>query len=168
MTRRPPPDTGLLAQLESPPQRARLRRRAVARPQTQGGLTRSGQEARGAVMPAPEQASVVEGVLRELLVLLGKGRGAWSGRNVTWAEAAALGTLLITAVSSAVQRAAPTVRGEDARRLVTVVYGVLFDRGVRPRLPGLLRPFSNGVRDEAPLLLEDIYWTVVRRSKPGP
>lgn len=156
MTRRPPPDTGLLAQLESPPQRARL--------QIQGGLTRSGQEARGAVMPAPEQASVVEGVLRELLVLLGKGRGAWSGRDVTWAEAAALGTLLITAVSSAVQRAAPMVQGEDARRLVTVVYGVLFDRGVRPRLPSLLRPFSNGVRDEAPLL-EDIYWTVVRPSK---
>ncbi|MDP9766200.1 hypothetical protein [Deinococcus enclensis] len=168
MTRRPVPATGLLTQLESPPQRARLRRRVVARLSVQGGLSSVGGQARRDVMPSSEQAFVVEGVLRELLVLLGKCRDAWGARDVTWAEAAALGTLLITAVSSAVQRAAPTVQNEDARRLVTVVYAVLFDRGVRPRLPGLLRPFSNGVRDEAPLLLEDIYWTVVRRSRPGP
>ncbi len=86
---------------------------------------------------------------------------------MTWVVAAALGTLLITAVTSAVQRAAPKVQGEEARRLMAVVDGVLFDRGMRPRLPGLLRRFSSGVRDEAPLL-EDISWSVVRRSKTEP
>ncbi len=180
MTHRSVLDARLVDTLESAQLRARLRQEIEARVRAQGGLTltrpRVQIPASPGVTTAPstptakaspaQQTEIVEGVLRQLLVLVGKGPGAWADRRISPQEAGALGTLLITSVSTAVTQAAPLVQDAEARDLVLLIYGVLFDQFIRPMLPGWLQLFAGAIRDQAPRLLEDIYWTLVWRGKP--
>lgn len=174
MTYRAVLDARLVDALESAQLREQLRREIESRVRAQGGITVTLPQTQdpGSLVPARETASpaqqtrIIEDVLRQLLVLVGKGQEAWADRRVSPQEAAALGTLLITSVSTAVMQAAPMVQDAEARDLVLLIYGVLFDHFIRPMLPGWLQMCAGTIRDQAPRLLEDIYWTLVRRGKP--
>lgn len=63
-------------------------------------------------------------------------------------------------------KATPMVQDTRARAQVFLISVLLFDLFMRPMLPGWLQLFAGTIRDQAPRLLEDIYWTLVRRGKP--
>lgn len=62
-------------------------------------------------------------------------------------------------------KAMPIVQDTRARAQVFLISVLLFELFIRPKLPGWLQLFAVTLRDQAPRLLEDISWTLVRRGR---
>ena len=117
--------------------------------------------------PAPatdeQLASLLDTLLVPILAGVAQARAAYGDRRITLPEAAALGVTVMTIVSAAVH-ALPVIEDVNARALVLLVYGVLWDRYVVPLLPAYLRPFAGRVKGRIIELLETLYRTVVKRQ----
>ena len=92
-------------------------------------------------------------------------RAAFGDRRLSWGEAAALGMVLQGIVSKAVMLGAPLVKGQDARALVLLIFGVVFDRYVTPLLPVWLKPFSGLLKASVMKGLESLYQSVIKQKQ---
>lgn len=92
---------------------------------------------------------------------------ALADRKLSWTEAATLGTTLLGIVSKAVHEAT-ALQNQNAEALVLVVYGVVFEQFVVPRLPLWLRPFAGVLKAGVVQGLQALYRTVIKRVRPAP
>lgn len=82
-------------------------------------------------------------------------------RRVTIATA----TTAITAISSAVARVAPQIKGSDARALVIGLFSWAFDTYLVQLMPAYLRPFAPMIKNAAVAGLQTAYDAVVKQTK---
>lgn len=62
---------------------------------------------------------------------------------------------------------APFVQDADARSLVLLIYGAVFEQFVLPRLPAWLKPFAPFLKASVVQGLEALYRTLVKRVRPN-
>ncbi|MDL2342540.1 hypothetical protein QOL99_00055 [Deinococcus sp. MIMF12] len=153
-------------------ERQRTRTQIVLAPPVQPRI-RTHQSLPTAPAPAPtpatdeQLASLLDTLLVPILAGVAQARAAYGDRRITLPEAAALGVTVMTIVSAAVH-ALPVIESTNARALVLLVYGVLWDRYVMPLLPAYLRPFAGRVKGRIIELLETLYRAVVNRRVAQP
>lgn len=90
---------------------------------------------------------------------------AFKSRKISIPEAINLGTTIAGVISTAIKDGAPLIKGQSARTLVIVIFGVLFDKFVADRLPLWLKPFSGLVKATVIKGLEALYQAVVKKKK---
>lgn len=89
-------------------------------------------------------------------------RLAVADRKISLIEVGALGTTLLGIVSKAVAAGAPLVQDGNAERLVGLVFKVVWDRFVVPRLPLWARPLAPLVYATVVRGLEELYRAVIK------
>lgn len=118
-------------------------------------------------VPVTDEQLLAFGAVVWPLVLdgLAQTRLALADRKLSLIEAATLGTTLLGIVSKAVAAGAPLVQDGNATRLVGLVFGIVWDRYVVPRLPVWARPLAPLVYGVVVRGLEELYRAVI---KPTP
>ena len=148
-------------------ERQRTRTEIVLTPPVQPRIRTQSLPTAPAPAPAPatdeQLASLLDTLLVPILAGVAQARAAYGDRRITLPEAAALGVTVMTIVSAAVH-ALPVVEDTNARALVLLVYGVLWDRYVVPLLPAYLRPLAGRIKRRIIELLEALYRNVVKRQ----
>lgn len=113
-------------------------------------------------------AALVSRLMGQIVVGAQQAEAALGDRRLSWTEASVLAGTLLTLVSTAVHEGAPLIQDADARSLVLLIYGAVFERFVMPRLPAWLRPFAPFLKMGVVQGLEAIYRAVVKRVHPAP
>lgn len=123
-----------------------------------------------ATAPVTDEQLLAFGAVVWPLVLSGiaQTRLALADRKLSLIEAATLGTTLLGVVSKAVAAGAPLLQDGNAERLVGLVFGLVWERYVVPRLPLWARPLAPLVYAVVVRGLEELYRAVIKLPAPVP
>lgn len=124
----------------------------------------------GLTEPVPQEqfAALVRQLMAQIVAGAQQAEAALGDRKLSWTEATVLAGTLMTLVSTAVHEGAPLIQGADARSLVLLIYGAVFEQFVVTRLPVWLRPFAPLLKAGVVQGLEALYRAIVKRARPTP